>query len=295
VTALLTPEELPTWVPGEITAASDDLGWKNIAMRGYRYRGQDVFIPPMRDFLIVSYKRGDTPMERRFEGAWTQTKCAPGSVSLLTRAQRSNWNWSQHIDVCHLYLADELLTRLASEVMDRIVTEVRLRDILNVEDPLITSATDAIRQEAERRALGGSLFVEAVGTQLAVHLLRHYSSVSFREPRDPGHLSATQKRRVTDYVESHLADSLDLAALAAAAGLGVWSFNRRFRASFGCAPYAYVIERRLARARAMIEGAALPLKAIAQTCGFNDQAHMTRTFKSRLNVTPGALQRQAQR
>jgi len=52
-----------------------------------------------------------------------------------------------------------------------------------------------------------------------------------------------------------------------------------------------VIERRVERARGLIERAALPLKQVAAACGFTDQAHMTRVIKARLGVTPGQLQK----
>lgn len=295
MSALIAPEELPRWVPGEVTAASDGLGWRDVALRGYRYRGQDVFIPPMRDHMIVSYKRGDTPMERRFDGSWTQTKCAPGSVSLLTRAQRSDWNWSENVDVCHVYLSDSLLTRLASEAMDRSIAEVRLLDVLNVEDPVLTGGVDAIRREAAGQSLGGSLYVEAVAAQMALHLLRHYATFGWRDGDAAGRLSARQQRCVTEYIESRIDRTIDLDSLARVAGLGLSGFTRRFRATFGCAPYQYVLGRRLERATALIRGTALPLKQIAPACGFSDQAHMTRVFKARMQVTPGALRREARR
>lgn len=293
--ALIAPEQLPRWVPGAVIGASDGLRWQGVTLRAYRYVGQDVFIPPMRDHMIVSYKRGDTPMERRFDGSWTQTKCAPGSVSLLTRAQRSDWNWSQNVDVCHVYLGERLLTRLASEALDRTVEAVHLRDVLNIEDPLITSAVDAIRREAEAGALGGSLYVEAVATQLALHLLREYADVRCHERADGSRLSPVQQRRIAEYVDTHLGENLDLGTLANVAELGLSSFNRRFRTTFGCAPYAWVIERRLERARSMIEQTDCPLKQIAPACGFSDQAHMTRLFRSHLDVTPGKLRRDARR
>jgi len=292
---LITPEQLPDWVPGELTNASDGLGWRNVSLRAYRYLGQDVYVPPMRDFMLVSYQRGNTPMERRFDGSWTHTTCVPGSVSLLTRAQCSHWNWSRNVDVAHVYLSEELLAALACEAMDGAVAQVRLRDVLNVEDPLITQAIEAIRAESVQQGFGGSLYVESIGAQLALHLLRHYATISPPPPRDASGLSPMQQERVIELVESRLDQRLDLQALAAAAGLGICSFSRRFRKTFGRSPYAYVLERRLARARGLVEGGTMALKAIAPACGFNDQAHMTRVFKSRLAVTPGALRRQARR
>lgn len=295
MTECITPEQLPHWVPGEITAASDSLGWRNVMLRGYRYLGQDVRIPPVRDYMVVSYKRGVTPMERRFEGRWSHARCAPGSISLLTCGQRSQWNWSRNVEVRHIYLTESLLTRLATEAHGHEVEELRLLDVLDVDDPIITRAVDALWDETRQKALGGSLYAEAVAAQLGLHLIRHYSSVALRERAENGGLTAVQQRRVTEYLEAHLHAPLQLEDLAAAAGLGVSSFNRRFRASFDRPPWAWVIERRMARARALIEAGQMPLKQVAPACGFNDQAHMTRLFRSRLGITPGELRRQAQR
>ena len=66
--------------------ASDDLGWKGIAQRTYRYVGQDVEIPPMDTFMIVQYQHGETPMDRQVDGRWTRTRCRPGDFSLLSRS-----------------------------------------------------------------------------------------------------------------------------------------------------------------------------------------------------------------
>ena len=292
---LITPEELPTWVPGEVIGASDGLGWNNVTLRAYRYLGQDVFIPPMRDHMIVSYKSGDTPMERRFDGSWTQTKCAPGSISLLTQAQRSNWNWSQNIDVCHIYLSDKLLTRIASEATDNEVTAVRLKDILNVEDPVITTSVDAIRRESSQGGMGGPLYAEAIATQLAIHLLRHYASIKINEVSDSSKLSTRQQRQIADYVEANLDQNIEMHNLATVVGLGQWSFGRRFRTTFGVPPHQYLMEKRIERARTLVENSNMPLKQIAPACGFSDQAHMTRVFRTRLKTTPGILRREASR
>jgi AraC family transcriptional regulator len=60
---IITPREVPKFVPGAVTAASDDLGWNGVWLRGYRYSALDVIVPPVRDFTIVSYCRGATFME----------------------------------------------------------------------------------------------------------------------------------------------------------------------------------------------------------------------------------------
>lgn len=286
---LIAPADLPHWVPGEITCASDELGWDSVFLRAYRYRGQDVNIPPVADHMIVSYRRGRTPMERSFEGAWTQTRCAPGSISLLTRAQRSRWNWSERVDVCHVYLQGQLLDRVASEALGHTVTNLRLRDILNVEDPVLTQGVEALQREVHAPGLGGSLYAEAVAAQLALHLVRHYAESEFKDRSGGGLFSAPQRRLLLEYIEAHLHEPLSLVSLAEVLGLGLATFTRRFRASFGQPPHAYLLDLRVLRARQRVAGTPRPLKDIALACGFADQAHMTRAFRARYGLTPGML------
>ena len=292
--ALITPSELPKWVPGKLLCASDGLGWNGVAQRSYNYQGSDVDVPAMCDFLIVSYSRGSTRMERRFDGNWTRTQCAPGDVSLLTRSQRSHWHWTEPIDVNHVYLSEALVSNVANEIMDRSVAEVRLHDVLKTEDAIVTSAVEAITREARQQSLGGPMYVEAVSTQLVVHLLRKYAAVSCRPQCDTGRLSTDQCRRLTEFIDRRLHDPISLADLAAVVGLGVCSFSRRFKETFGRAPHAHMIDRRVERAKCLLARGNLALKEIACSCGFADQAHMTRVFRLRLRTTPLAFRRNNQ-
>ena len=53
---LITPDELPRWVPGELTMDSAPLGWDGVRIRGYRYTALDVPIPGLHDYLVVAYQ-----------------------------------------------------------------------------------------------------------------------------------------------------------------------------------------------------------------------------------------------
>ena len=291
MTLLITPRELPDWVPGTILSASDELGWNGVATRSYRYDGLDVEVPALSDFVIVAYRRGTTDMRRRFEGAWTRTRCVPGDLSLLTRSQWSHWHWTAPVDVAHVYLTDRLVSGIASEVTDRTAAEVCLHDVLKIQDPILSSIVDAVTREASMPRPGGAIYAEAVATQLVVHLIRNYASIKFEESRARSGLTSVQRKRLADYVNAHLHEPLGLEKLAGAVGLGLWSFTRRFRDSFGCTPHQYLVERRLERARELLVRSQMPVKEVAFVCGFADQAHMTRVFKDRLNATPASLRR----
>jgi len=239
--------------------------------------------------MIVAYLDGTTKMQRRFEGSWTRTYCGPGKLSLLTRSQPSHWDWQDPVDVCHIYLSEKILANVAVDVVGRSMTEVTLRDILSLEDPVITRLVEAFQREAVAGGLGGTIYAEALGTQLAVHLLRNYAQIQVRGQTSGRRLSPEQRQRTLDYIERHLDQPLTLDEMAREAGLGIWTFGKMFRESFGRPPHAYVIQRRVERAEFFLQQGAMSLKEIAFACGFADQAHMTRVFRAMRKATPGSL------
>lgn len=290
---LIPFEELPDWVPGKVLLASDGQNWKNVALRSYHYLGQDVVVPAMRDFLLVSYKTGTTPMQRRFDGRWKRETLGPGAASLLTRAQKAYWNWHEPIDVTHVYLSGDLVAEVASEVMDCSVGEVTLHDVLRVDDPIMSNAAEAISCEARTRALGGALYVDTVARGLIIHLLRRYASVKLHQSMRSGTLSPVQERRIVEFIDANLGMSMDLTVMADTLDMKPCLFAKQFRRSFGTPPYAFVKARRLERARHVLAKTGLPIKAVAADCGFSDQAHLTRMFSAAFGETPAVFRRRA--
>jgi AraC family transcriptional regulator len=92
--------------------------------------------------------------------------------------------------------------------------------------------------------------------------------------------------RALDHIEAHLGEPIRLAALAAECGLSQTHLSTLFRAQLGTSPHAYVIDRRLDRARRLLSQDDQPIAGIALECGFGDQAHLTRMFVLRLGTTP---------
>jgi AraC family transcriptional regulator len=90
------------------------------------------------------------------------------------------------------------------------------------------------------------------------------------------------------YIEEHLDAGLSLEQLAAAAHLSVYHFARQFKAAIGLPPHQYVINRRVERARQLLQaGTDLSLAEVAAGAGFSDQSQLTHHFKRLVGVTPG--------
>jgi AraC-like DNA-binding protein len=89
-----------------------------------------------------------------------------------------------------------------------------------------------------------------------------------------------------DFLEAHRDRTVGSAELEQAAGLSRWELARQFRRCLGTSPYRYQLQRRLERARALIQrGTGLAQAALE--AGFADQAHLTRHFRRGYGMPPG--------
>ena len=288
---LITPDELPVYVPGELTVDSAPLGWQGVRVRGWRYTALDVPIPGMRDYMIVAYKHGATQMNRRCTGDWRNERVARGCVSLLTHAAKSHWRWGEDIEVTHVYLSPATMAEVAADAYDRPIKEVELRDVLRADDPVLVGIASSLAQESRAAGLGGRLYVESLRNHACVHILRHYANVIFREPNRSDGLSHAQCGLLNRYLDENLERNISLAELAGVVQLSVFHFTRKFRAEFGCPPHAYVMRKRIERAKAQLARRNVPIKVVAANSGFSDQSHMTRLFQRLLGVTPAEYRR----
>lgn len=108
--------------------------------------------------------------------------------------------------------------------------------------------------------------------------------------RAPGALQAVPAalRAARELIDDDPSAPTTLADLARLSGLSRFQVVRGFARAFGLTPHAYLVQRRVDLARALIEGGAALADAAAAS-GFADQSHMTRAFVGRFGLSPGAL------
>jgi transcriptional regulator GlxA family with amidase domain len=104
-------------------------------------------------------------------------------------------------------------------------------------------------------------------------------------------LTAWQRRRVLEHIETSLAMPLRNRDLAALVDFSEFHFNVAFRNSLGTSPHEFLIRRRIERAQQLMLSTEMPLCDIAAECGLADQAHLSRLFRKVVGETPAAWRR----
>lgn len=290
---VITPDDVPQLMEGELLFDSSSLGWDGLKLRGFSTPPQEIQFPMMCDYAFLSYGARRAELNRRTQGAWQNHRVGPGVVSVLTRAQESHWRWDEPLDALHVYLPYDAFAGVAAEVFERDIADIELHDVLGADDTVLTNAANCLANESRVGGLGGRLYVEALRCQICVHIIRTYATVAFREHRSCGGLTQAQCRMIIEFIEENISRNISLAELAGLLQLSVFHFSRKFRREFGYPPYAYVIQQRLERAKRQLRGGNVPLKVVAANCGFADQSHMTRLFRRALNVTPAEYRTEA--
>jgi PAS domain S-box-containing protein len=104
-------------------------------------------------------------------------------------------------------------------------------------------------------------------------------------------LDEIRLRRVLDYIAENLDQEITVAKLASVACLSPFHFARMFRAATRVAPYRYVSQQRLERAKMMLADGKQSLSDIAFNCQFSSQTSFNRAFLRATGVTPGEYRR----
>lgn len=97
--------------------------------------------------------------------------------------------------------------------------------------------------------------------------------------------------RIEHHVDAHLGQAIHVEDLASLCALSPGHFHMCFREATGLTPQAFVQQRRLFHAEALVRHTRLPLGRIAIQVGFHDQGSFSRAYRRAFSVTPSAHRR----
>ncbi|WFE55823.1 helix-turn-helix domain-containing protein [Micromonospora sp. WMMD712] len=94
-----------------------------------------------------------------------------------------------------------------------------------------------------------------------------------------------------EWAEARLGTALSVSDLAAYLHVSPRTLARRFAEQLGTSPGGWLLSRRVARARTLLEETDLSVEAVAVRVGLASAANLRRRFRARVGATPGAYRR----
>ena len=148
-------------------------------------------------------------------------------------------------------------------------------------DPLLRQLTRSLVEDMGQGPMD-RLLADSLVAALAMRVAQRTAPA---QPRPD--LPSPRLGRVLDYIEAHLDRDLTLAELAGVACLSPCHFSRSFKKAVGIGPQRYTIQRRVARAKTLLQHSTDALADIAAAVGFADQSHFTAVFRQETTMSPG--------
>lgn len=130
------------------------------------------------------------------------------------------------------------------------------------------------------------LYTQRFGTSPSATLGQNISIPSAIES---GRNDSFCKTSLDSFIDDGLGKPIRLSDLARYLGLSKQATIAAFKAKFSITPMQYVAERRLERARWMLENTQESIQSIALTCGFGRQSYLTTQIKRYYGATPRQL------
>jgi AraC family transcriptional regulator len=270
--------------------ASYHTGWKGLTFIHYCH-------PPhktvehclLQHSLVITDPRSCFQAERRLDGKLKHYAHGNGRIDVIP-AFLDHWtNWDQEVEFSVIAICPTLLNQTAQELMQR---EIELIPQFSIDDPVIQQLALALKTEIQTGCMSGRLYGESLGTALAARLVQNYAvskpSLEFKV----NGLPQSQLERVIDYMKANLTQDLSILDLATLTNMSESHFSRSFKQSVGIAPYQYLMQQRVERAKQLLKQQAISISDIALDCGFANQTHLTKVFRQMTGVTPKAYQKQ---
>lgn len=175
------------------------------------------------------------------------------------------------------YGAVKILFQPSTAALDFLSTRMALEPGRHLASPRLVALARELAAELNTRDDCAAMIVDG----LILELLGLFGRASPAQGRPPPWLDL-----VRDYLHDNLAQTPPLNRVASQVGHHPTHVAREFRRVFGMTMGGYLRELRVRQAETLLGQGTQSLAEIAVHCGFCDQAHMSRVFRSLRGITP---------
>ena len=270
--------------------SSRDRGWKGLDAAFLHIQAGRTHVPGSQTHRLGIHFGRAVNAHCHCDGRYHHRQQAHGDIDIVPAGLDGWWEDDRDCTILRLTIRPELLHAAARE-LGRDPETVSLTPKFQLRDPRLETIAWAIKAEIEAAIPSDRTYAEMLGMALAIRLVESDGQKRIETAGLSATLTSRQQRRLAEFIEDHIDQSLSLADLAAVAGLSVSHLKPLFRATFGMPVHKYVLTRRVERARLLLLAANMPIAQVALESGFAHQSHMAHWMRRILGLTPGMISR----
>lgn len=124
---------------------------------------------------------------------------------------------------------------------------------------------------------------------LPIHGLVSLDGVGIPRVTAHGGLAGWQRKRVLEFIEEHLSETISLSTLSAVAQLSPYHFSRAFRQTLGMPPHRFHMNRRVERAKVLLANRSVTEVALA--VGYAETSSFSSGFRRATGMSPTEFRR----
>lgn len=274
--------------PGfEISVSSDKRGWSSLYASVQREVPYEGFFNAVDHQLIVLHLDGPATVHRRIPKGEDSRLIPPGGMTMMPGGTDFRVRLGEPLHTLHLYLRRALVEEVAGTIRAGDPRHIEILPRLGASDPLIEFLMLGVRDALHDENPSATPYVDYLARAIAAQLVQRHSSASpaWRSRDTSTKLTGGPLNNAIDFMQANLERSIDLPAIAGAAGLSPSHFARQFRVTIGKAPHQYLMQLRLERARRLLRETDTSVVEVAFACGFANQELMTRLFTRHCGTT----------
>jgi AraC family transcriptional regulator len=282
--------------------SSQDRGWEHIGVDRFQHpAGECQTQSPDEHVICLSLAPRPVRLLQILGGRTSQGLYGKGDISITPAKMSFFGRWDGDDNYLQIRVATQFIHNVATEALELNADRLEVIPEFRTRDRQIESIGMMLLAELQHNNLGGRLYIDSLANVLAVHLLRQYTTTKTKLPIYAGGLPDRQVRQILDYIDENLDRDLKLADLAALLDLSQFHFSHLFKQSIGIAPYQYLLQQRIERAKQLLKqpvrvaspmanrrSATPTILDIALACGFSSHSHFSQQFRQLTGTTPTA-------
>lgn len=223
-------------------------------------------------------------VELKAKGKFSRQQMIPGNICITPAQHLHAIRWQSEMEILRMTLEPMFVMQALQESVNPDRVELIMHRGHN--DPLIREILLALKVELEAGCPSGRLYGEAMGTALAVHLLKTYTTLKSTPIQSEDGLPRHKLTQVLEYIQTHLDQDIRLTDLAALIRMSQFHFCRLFKRSLGTTPHQYILQQRIELSKRLLRQKDLAITDIALMCGFKNQSQLATLFRKNTGITP---------